>query len=125
MRRNITHSCGHMENISIDGPYHLIDRRVRHIERTPCENCIHAQDAQANQTTGFARLWGTPQQNAQAETIRRTAFRQATQLMERTQGRDREAFRLLCRRILSIEDSLWWIDHRNDALTTLAHDIDL
>ena len=38
---------------------------------------------------------------------------------------DRDAFAELRRQVLRMNDAAWWIEHKNDAATMLAQDIEL
>ncbi|WP_329779173.1 hypothetical protein [Bifidobacterium longum] len=38
---------------------------------------------------------------------------------------DRDAFAELRKQVLRMNDAAWWIEHKNDAATTLAQDIEL
>lgn len=38
--RFVTHACGHQERINVDGPYVVVEQRVRNAERVSCPACI-------------------------------------------------------------------------------------
>lgn len=38
--RFVTHTCGHQERINVDGPYVVVEQRVKNAERVSCPACI-------------------------------------------------------------------------------------
>lgn len=124
--RNIMHSCGHRERISIDGPYRVVDARVKRIEHSRCAMCI-ANDPATTDHDGFRPLWGNdPILKGKAELIRRRTLEQARGLARHaTSVNERDAYRYLESRILRIGDPAWWCEHPTDAIQVLARDVQL
>lgn len=60
-----------------------------------------------------------------AEPIRRRTLSQVDVLARHARIEDRDAFAELRRQVLRMNDAAWWIEHKNDAATTLAQDIEL
>ena len=111
--RFVTHTCGHQERINVDGPYVVVEQRVRNAERVSCPACIGIASRQRNRLDGFCELWGS-----KAQCDRDVLARHA-------RIEDRDAFAELRRQVLRMNDAAWWIEHKNDAATTLAQDIEL
>ena len=57
--RFVTHACGHQERINVDGPYVVVEQRVRNAERVSCPACIGIASRQRNRLDGFCELWGS------------------------------------------------------------------
>lgn len=123
--RMITHSCGHQERINVDGPYVIVERRIRKAEATQCKSCAGNASRQANDLLGFCTLWGSKSQCDRAEPIRQRALAQVTILASHARVEDRDAFVELRRQVLRRDDAEWWIEHKNDAVAILAQDIEL
>ena len=70
-------------------------------------------------------LWGSKSQCDRAEPIRRRTLSQVDVLARHARIEDRDAFAELRRQVLRMNDAAWWIEHKNDAATTLAQDIEL
>lgn len=98
--RFVTHACGHQERINVDGPYVVVEQRVRNAERVSCPACI-----------GIAS--------------RQRTLSQVDVLARHARIEDRDAFAELRKQVLRMNDAAWWIEHKNDAATTLAQDIEL
>ena len=60
-----------------------------------------------------------------AEPIRRRTLSQVDVLARHARIEDRDAFAELRKQVLRMNDAAWWIEHKNDAATTLAQDIEL
>lgn len=60
--RFVTHACGHQERINVDGPYVVVEQRVRNAERVSCPACIGIASRQRNRLDGFCELWGSKSQ---------------------------------------------------------------
>ena len=69
--RFVTHACGHQERINVDGPYVVVEQRVKNAERVSCPACIGIASRQRNRLDGFCELWGSKAQCDRAEPIRR------------------------------------------------------
>ena len=123
--RYVTHACGHQERINVDGPYVVVEQRVRNAERVSCPACIGIASRQRNRLDGFCELWGSKSQCDRAEPIRRRTLSQVDVLARHARIEDRDAFAELRRQVLRMNDAAWWIEHKNDAATTLAQDIEL
>ncbi|MBW3080021.1 hypothetical protein [Bifidobacterium saguinibicoloris] len=79
--RIITHVCGHQERISADGPYVVVEQRIRKAEQSMCDSCAGHVNRWDNELKGFCDLWGvrrTPQTGAASRRRR---------MVDRTQGR--------------------------------------
>ena len=74
--RFVTHACGHQERINVDGPYVVVEQRVRNAERVSCPACIGIASRQRNRLDGFCELWGSKSQCDRAEPIRRRTLSQ-------------------------------------------------
>ena len=74
--RFVTHACGHQERINVDGPYVVVEQRVRNAERVSCPACIGIASRQRNRLDGFCELWGSKAQCDRAEPIRRRTLSQ-------------------------------------------------
>ena len=70
-------------------------------------------------------LWGSKSQCDRAEPIRRRTLSQVDVLARHARIEDRDAFAELRKQVLRMNDAAWWIEHKNDAATTLAQDIEL
>lgn len=57
--RFVTHACGHQERINVDGPYVVVEQRVKNAERVSCPACIGIASRQRNRLDGFCELWGS------------------------------------------------------------------
>ena len=122
----ITLNCGHQERVSIDGPYMVVERRIRQTEQRDCPVCSGNRIRLSNiHTIGFTELRGEPEQCARAENIRLRTLRRVNILIDHASNRDLEAFRELRRRVKLVPNAIWWIEHEGDAVETLARDIDL
>lgn len=55
----------------MDGPYVVVEQRVRNAERVSCPACIGIASRQRNRLDGFCELWGSKSQCDRAEPIRR------------------------------------------------------
>lgn len=122
----ITLNCGHQERINIDGPYTVVERRIRQTEQQDCQVCSGNRNHPYNiHTIGFTELRGEPEQCARAENIRLRTLRRVNILIDHASNRDLEAFRELRRRVKLVPNAIWWIEHEGDAVETLARDIDL
>ena len=51
--RFVTHACGHQERINVDGPYVVVEQRVKNAERVSCPACIGIASRQRNRLDGF------------------------------------------------------------------------
>ena len=60
--RFVTHECGHQERINVDGPYVVVEQRVKNAERVSCPACIGIASRQRNRLDGFCELWGSKAQ---------------------------------------------------------------
>ena len=123
--RFVTHACGHQERINVDGPYVVVEQRVKNAERVSCPACIGIASRQRNRLDGFCELWGSKSQCDRAEPIRRRTLSQVDVLARHARIEDRDAFAELRRQVLRMNDAAWWIERKNDAATTLAQDIEL
>lgn len=74
--RFVTHACGHQERINVDGPYVVVEQRVRNAERVSCPACIGIASRQRNRLDGFCELWGSKSQCDRAEPVRRRTLSQ-------------------------------------------------
>ena len=74
--RFVTHTCGHQERINVDGPYVVVEQRVKNAERVSCPACIGIASRQRNRLDGFCELWGSKSQCDRAEPIRRRTLSQ-------------------------------------------------
>ncbi|PLS24527.1 hypothetical protein BLI708_10230 [Bifidobacterium imperatoris] len=123
--RLITHACGHQERINVDGPYVIVEQRVRKAEQSPCAACIGATNRWDNAQSGFCPLWGSKAQRDRAEPIRRRALNQVDILAVHARIEDRDAFAELRKQVLRRDDAAWWIEHKTNAVNILAQDIEL
>ena len=123
--RFVTHACGHQERINVDGPYVVVEQRVRNAERVSCPACIGITSRQRNRLDGFCELWGSKSQCDRAEPIRRRTLSQVDVLARHARIEDRDAFAELRRQVLRMNDAAWWVEHKNDAAVMLAQDIEL
>ncbi|YAD76635.1 hypothetical protein ACTGNK_08995 [Bifidobacterium longum] len=73
--RFVTHACGHQERINVDGPYVVVEQRVKNAERVSCPACIGIASRQRNRLDGFCELWGSKAQCDRAEPIRRRTLK--------------------------------------------------
>ena len=87
--------------------------------------CIGIASRQRNRLDGFCELWGSKSQCDRAEPIRRRTLSQVDVLARHARIEDRDAFAELRRQVLRMNDAAWWIEHKNDAATMLAQDIEL
>lgn len=60
----------------MDGPYVVVEQRVRNAERVSCPACIGIASRQRNRLDGFCELWGSKSQCDRAEPIRRRTLSQ-------------------------------------------------
>lgn len=90
--RFVTHACGHQERINVDGPYVVVEQRVRNAERVPCPACVGIASRQRNRLDGFCELWGSKSQCDRAEPIRRRTLSQVDVLARHARIEDRDAF---------------------------------
>ena len=90
--RFVTHACGHQERINVDGPYVVVEQRVRNAERVSCPACIGIASRQRNRLDGFCELWGSKSQCDRAEPIRRRTLSQVDVLARHARIEDRDAF---------------------------------
>lgn len=95
------------------------------VKRVHVPACIGIASRQRNRLDGFCELWGSKSQCDRAEPIRRRTLSQVDVLARHARIEDRDAFAELCRQVLRMNDAAWWIEHKNDAATTLAQDIEL
>lgn len=109
----------------MDGPYVVVEQRVRNAERVSCPACIGIASRQRNRLDGFCELWGSKSQCDRAEPIRRRTLSQVDVLARHARIEDRDAFAELRRQVLRMNDAAWWVEHKNDAATMLAQDIEL
>ncbi|WP_140490103.1 hypothetical protein [Bifidobacterium sp. UTBIF-68] len=123
--RMVTHRCGHQERINVDGSYVIVERKVRKAEETLCASCEGIQSRRDNRSAGFCELWGSKSQCDRAEPIRQRVLSQVIVLARHARIEDRDAFDELYKQVLRRDDAEWWIEHRNDAITMLAQDIEL
>lgn len=123
--RIITHTCGHRERISADGPYVVVEQRIRRAERSMCDSCTGHVSRWDNKMLGFCDLWGTQRQCDKAEPIRRRALSRVDALARHARIGERDAFAVLRRQVLHRDDAAWWIEHRDDAVEILAQNIEL
>ena len=123
--RMVAHKCGHRERINVDGPYVVVEQRVLNAERSLCRSCVGVSEGRHNRLDGFCELWGPKIQCDMAEPIRRRALAQVDVLAAHARIEDRDAFAELRRQVLRYSDAEWWVEHRNDAVTMLAQDIEL
>ncbi|MBT1171759.1 hypothetical protein [Bifidobacterium sp. SO4] len=123
--RIITHRCGHRERINVDGTYVVVEQRVRRAEESLCASCAGNISRRDNMLAGFCTLLGSKDQCDRAEPIRMRVLNQVEVLASHARIEDRDAFRELRRQVLCRDDAAWWIEHRNDAVTILAQDIEL
>ncbi|KFI93478.1 hypothetical protein BISA_1566 [Bifidobacterium saguini DSM 23967] len=123
--RLITHACGHQERINVDGPYVIVEQRVRKAEQSLCAACIGNASRQDNRMDGFCTLWGSKAQCDRAEPIRRRTLNQVDVLATHARIEDRDAFAELRKQVLRRDDAAWWIEHKTDAVNILAQDIEL
>lgn len=97
--RFVTHACGHQERINVDGPYVVVEQRVRNAERVSCPACIGIASRQRNRLDGFCELWGSKSQCDRAEPIRRRTLSQVDVLARHARIEDRDAFAELRRSV--------------------------
>ncbi|MFR3744983.1 hypothetical protein [Bifidobacterium pullorum] len=110
--RFVTHACGHQERINVDGPYVVVEQRVRNAERVSCPACIGIASRQRNRLDGFCELWGSKSQCDRAEPIRRRTLSQVDVLARHARIEDRDAFAELRKQVLRMNDAAWWIEHK-------------
>ena len=60
-----------------------------------------------------------------SEPIRRRTLSQVDVLARHARIEDRDAFAELRKQVLRMNDAAWWVEHKNDAATMLAQDIEL
>lgn len=113
--------CGHSINVNVDGSYRQVKQRLEYMRHETCDQC----KAAANRRDGFIALWGSQQDIARAESIRRRTFNQALQLANLASPRDHDAWRALLHLIINQNDAAWWVQAGNHALTMLAQEVDL
>lgn len=126
--RMIEHSCGHMERVDVDGPYVVVNRRVEHVENTPCEACQGRRMTHVicrSDRIPFCELWGERNECLRAEKYRRLAYRRALVITEHATGLYRDGWEEIQRMILRQNDAHWWCEHRLDALDMLQAEIRL
>lgn len=105
--RFVTHACGHQERINVDGPYVVVEQRVRNAERVSCPACIGIASRQRNRLDGFCELWGSKSQCDRAEPIRRRTLSQVDVHARHARIEDRDAFAELRKQVLRMNDAAW------------------
>ena len=123
--RLVTHTCGHQERVNVDGAYIIVEQRIKKVTNSSCSACAGLADRRDNMRSGFCTLWGSKEQCDRAEPIRRRTLNQVDVLAQHSRIEDRDAFSELRKQVLTRDDAAWWIEHRNDAVTILAQDIEL
>ena len=123
--RIVTHACGHRGRVNVDGPYVVVEQRIRRAERSSCESCAGHASWMDNERDGFCELWGTRRQCDLAEPIRRRVLARVDVLSRHARVGERDAFMELRRQVLHVVDAGWWIEHRDDAIEMLAQNIEL
>lgn len=71
---------------------------------------------------------GREPRDAEAQPVakeRRQRLSQVDVLARHARIEDRDAFAELRKQVLRMNDAAWWIEHKNDAATMLAQDIEL
>lgn len=104
MKVEVEHVCGH-------SAHHECAKRwmPEYLAKKACPACQNAKDARFAATLGLPELVGTPKQVAWANTIR---LKHARSTDPGTLSRLRLA-----------DSASWWIDHKNDSMTTVLADI--
>ncbi|WP_165775759.1 hypothetical protein [Bifidobacterium scaligerum] len=102
-----------------------MEQHVRKAEQSPCAACIGNASRQDNRMDGFCALWGSKTQCGRAEPIRRRALNQVDVLAAHTRFENRDAFAELHKQVLHRDAADWRIEHKNDAISILAQDIEL
>ncbi|MBT1181334.1 hypothetical protein JS531_04975 [Bifidobacterium sp. CP2] len=123
--RIITHVCGHQERISADGPYVVVEQRIRKAEQSMCDSCAGHVNRWDNELKGFCDLWGTQRDCDRAEPIRRRTLNQVDALARHARAGEHDAFAELRKQVLRRDDAAWWIEHKDDAIAMLAQNIEL
>ncbi|MBT1160937.1 hypothetical protein [Bifidobacterium sp. SO1] len=113
--------CGHSRTINADGPYRIVKQRIERAQQEECDQCRAAR----NRSDGFRELWGSRQDRARAERIRRETLDRAIRLARRAPERESYEWRELIRLILDQNDAAWWSMAGDQALVMLAQEIRL
>lgn len=123
--RLITLRCGHQERVNIDGPYQIVERRIRQVEQAECPICEGNVNRIWSEYNNLTPLRGADGQRLRAETIRRNTLSRINVLIDHSSIRDKDAFLELKKQALRIDSAIWWLEHRGDAIEVLARDIEL
>lgn len=123
--RMVRHWCGHGERVPYNLPTRLFETRVRIIRSTPCDWCRKSTEEQRNLSDGCLPMAGMGAEAAEAERIRLRAIEQVKALRGHATAGELDGFDELMRRVRRTGDPQWWIEHRNDAITILARDIEV
>ncbi|PWG66646.1 hypothetical protein [Bifidobacterium callitrichidarum] len=121
----ITLRCGHQERVNVDGPYRIIERRIRQVEQAECPICQGNNDKRWADNNRLIPLRGVHDQCLRAETIRKNTLNRIKVLIDHSTIRDKDAFQELKKQALRIDSAAWWLEHRGDAIEVLARDIEL
>jgi hypothetical protein len=111
--------------VNLNGQFLAVERRIQAVESTDCAECAGRRYWKENEDLGFCTLYGSKSQCDRAEGIRHATLMRADVLASHGRGQDRDAFEELRKRILRCDDAAWWVEHKHDAITMMAKDIEL
>lgn len=136
MKYQITHTCGHDEQVELFGKGTERTRKITWMESQDCRACrndaANVAATKANEQAGLPSLMGSEKQVSWAETIRATQLamiaRELSNVAEAMvrQGKteaqiaaDRAPIDAMVAKVQTQTSAAWWIDHRSDSLQTL------
>lgn len=116
MYYDVTHSCGHVERVSLCGPNDAREWRLHQLEQIPCSDCRaaeqarqSAEDAEKARKLELPALTGSERQVAWAETIRM----RFVEKYEEDYARQMPEYAEYVEGALKESRAKWWIENRD------------
>lgn len=139
MKYQITHTCGHDEQVELFGKGTDRQSKIAWMEQQDCRACrngaanVAATKAnEANEAAGLPTLTGSEKQVSWAETVRTNQLAMVVRELDNVaaamarQGKseaqiatDRAPIDAMVAKVQAQTSAAWWIDHRSDSLQTL------
>ncbi|PJM78301.1 hypothetical protein [Bifidobacterium scaligerum] len=119
--KRVFRKCKHSTLVNTSGPYAVVAARIRAAETSRCPECEAARAL--GHESCFVPLWGDEKHAIEADHIRRRVLQQACVLVKCAPEDELPLYDRLIRKIRTLSDAEWWLDHRDDALVYLAHTI--